>query len=209
MTALDTLRPPAKSRIISAGPFHNLLFWCFCFLTSYIGSGLFWTFLGYKDISALGRVVLQVEDDSPLAGHLTTGAIITKLNDHSMASSSIDRDPWTSFLKSTKNDDIFLGWCIDSNALDSSGKECCLPDESKNDTLSCFVANTVPTRVGCMDPIPILTSTKTTDRCESGTDCRNGHVCVRPAETEELLRLTIKGNELEPDKVVLWSGPRE
>jgi S2P endopeptidase len=60
--ALDTLRRSARSRITAAGPFHNLLFWCFCFLASYFGSGLFCALLGYKDISSLGRVVLKVED---------------------------------------------------------------------------------------------------------------------------------------------------
>lgn len=61
---LDTLRLSSRSKITAAGPFHNLLFWCFWALAGYIGGGLFFTILGYKDINLLGRVVLSVDDVS-------------------------------------------------------------------------------------------------------------------------------------------------
>lgn len=74
-------------------------------------------------------------------------------------------------------------------------------------SLSCFMANTIPSRVGCLDPIPILTSTDVEERCASESGCKEGNLCVRPAEKEALLRLTMREGA-QPEKVVLWSGPR-
>lgn len=99
--------------------------------------------------------------------------------------------------------------CIKSNPpiLGSSSKECCLPDKSTT-TLSCFTANTTPIQLGCLKPVPILTSTDEKTRCASEDGCKNGLVCVRPAEKENLLRLTVRSGELEHEEVVLWTGPR-
>jgi hypothetical protein len=59
--ALDALTPHARSRIISAGPFHNLVFWSVLVLVQRIGVGdAFWA-IGYKDMSAVGRVVIGVD----------------------------------------------------------------------------------------------------------------------------------------------------
>ncbi|KAF9447627.1 hypothetical protein P691DRAFT_776009 [Macrolepiota fuliginosa MF-IS2] len=205
---LDTLRPSAKSRVIAAGPFHNLLFWCFWALAGYLGSGVFFALLGYKDVSSIGRVVLNVDEASPLVGYLVGGAIITKLNDQSMVSSLANSDPWGSFLKSPPDGGVDLGWCVDAKEFGSSSKECCLPDETLSTALSCFVANTTPNQIGCLDPIPVLTSTDATLRCASENDCKGGHVCLRPSEREGLLRLTVTGGEEKHENVVLWSGPR-
>ena len=50
-------------RIISAGAFHNLVLWLVLASASWLGVGtLFWSCLGYQDVSAYGRVVLAVEE---------------------------------------------------------------------------------------------------------------------------------------------------
>ena len=60
-TALDALAPRARARIVAAGPFHNLLLWLL--LASAARSGLdsaLWSF-GYKDVSSMGRAVINVD----------------------------------------------------------------------------------------------------------------------------------------------------
>ncbi|KAJ3573613.1 hypothetical protein NP233_g2329 [Leucocoprinus birnbaumii] len=229
---LDTLRPAMKAKITAAGPFHNLLFLGVWFLVGWVMrlrdgmvGGLVLSVAGYRDVSEFGRVVVGVEETSPLAGYLIPGTIVTKLNDHSMVPSEEDSDPWSSFLKSSKNDEMEFGWCVDSaelgvcinvltyakaneDRLESSSKECCLPDEPTLTSLSCFVANTKPIQLGCLNPVPILTSTDPKVRCYSETGCHDGSVCVRPAEKENLLRLTVLHNDQDREEVVLWTGPR-
>lgn len=54
---------------------------------------------------------------SPLVGYLAPGAVVTKLNDHALAATQLDLDPWSTFLKSPKNDEMNLGWCVDMKDL--------------------------------------------------------------------------------------------
>lgn len=170
--------------------------------------GLVLSVMGYRDVSAVGKVVVGVEEASPLADYLIPGAIVTKLNDHSVASSEEGFDPWSLFLKSSRNDEMEFGWCVDFAELDSSPRECCLADEPTSTSLSCFVANTTPIRIGCLNPVPVLTSTHEDVRCQSETGCKDGFACARPTEKENLLRLTVMNNGQEREEVVLWTGPR-
>lgn len=58
---LNHLTPRARVRVIAAGPFHNILFWCLLVCVGYTPlSRTFWS-AGYQDISALGRVVVGVD----------------------------------------------------------------------------------------------------------------------------------------------------
>lgn len=66
-TALEGLAPLRRLRIIAAGPFHNLVFWCLIMLAGQIGLGtVLVSITGYKDVSAFGRVVVQVDNVSSL-----------------------------------------------------------------------------------------------------------------------------------------------
>lgn len=59
---LKTLVPQSRSRIIAAGPFHNLVLWIF--LASVTRLGLFsWASLvsGFRNISDIGQVVTSVD----------------------------------------------------------------------------------------------------------------------------------------------------
>lgn len=59
--ALDILPARARARIISAGPFHNIVFWGALMLVQRLGVGdIFWS-VGYKDVSDVGRVVVGVD----------------------------------------------------------------------------------------------------------------------------------------------------
>lgn len=59
--AMEVLPPHARARIISAGPFHNLVFWVLLMLVQSSGiGGVLWS-IGYKDISQIGRVVVGVD----------------------------------------------------------------------------------------------------------------------------------------------------
>ena len=135
-----------------------------------------------------------------------------------MASSSHLPDPWSFFLlqKSTIQESE-LGWCIEAAhispsvclfrrstlitiPIDSSSDLCCLPDNPTEASLACFLANNQPT---CLNPVPILTEQH--KRCED--KCEDDFVCVRPAESENLLRITVLDPWQKRQRVVLWTGP--
>jgi hypothetical protein len=52
-----------------------------------------------------------------LAGYLIPGTVVTKLNDRAMVSEKGNSDPWSSFLKSSRNEEMTSGWCVDSTEL--------------------------------------------------------------------------------------------
>jgi S2P endopeptidase len=60
-TALEALRPFARSRIIAAGPFHNFVLWTLLVLVDRAGMGDFLTRTVYRDVSHIGRVVVGMD----------------------------------------------------------------------------------------------------------------------------------------------------
>lgn len=59
---LKTLVPQARSRIIAAGPFHNLVLWVFLVLITRLGLFNLASFVsGYRHISDVGQVVISVD----------------------------------------------------------------------------------------------------------------------------------------------------
>ncbi|KAJ7176575.1 hypothetical protein C8R46DRAFT_39915 [Mycena filopes] len=196
-TALEALKPFARSRIIAAGPFHNLVFWGLLLLTDRAGVGVFFTRTLYRDVWNEGRVVVSIDQDSDLRGHLPIGYLITKLDDTSLAS---PEDRWTSYLSTMPRPG--LGWCVDRAAYSESPQSCCEP-RAHFSPLSCFVAVSSAEK-GCIDAIPILTR-RDARRCESDSECSDPSRCVRPDESSHILRLTVETNGRA--QVVLWSGP--
>ncbi|KAG6878462.1 hypothetical protein C0993_006302 [Termitomyces sp. T159_Od127] len=61
IAALDSLVPRARARVVAAGPFHNLLLWGILVAVGYTHVGSIFWFVGYRDVSALGRVVVRVD----------------------------------------------------------------------------------------------------------------------------------------------------
>lgn len=62
-TGLNSLAARARCRVISAGPFHNLAFWFLLLLVSLITPiKLASLFSGYKNVSDIGKVVINVNN---------------------------------------------------------------------------------------------------------------------------------------------------
>lgn len=58
---LDRKTPLTQSIVVSAGPFHNLIFWVLLsLLTKTNLDRFFWQF-AYRDVAHLGRVVIHVD----------------------------------------------------------------------------------------------------------------------------------------------------
>ncbi|KAF8066825.1 hypothetical protein FPV67DRAFT_1496653 [Lyophyllum atratum] len=201
-TGLEGLAPRARARIVGAGPFHNLVLWCMLFSVGYTSLGRVLWAIGYHDVSGLGRVVIGVDPRSPLHEYLPLGSVISALDDTSLGSQNSSYDTWSSYLDQGDKH-IPLGWCAGSLEGDAS---CCSTNKTLG--LSCFVSMDSPLDKGCLDSIPILTSSNSTERCTSTADCTGTSICVRPDRSEQLLRLTVHPASEDSDaKVILWSGP--
>ncbi|KAJ7083720.1 hypothetical protein B0H15DRAFT_850488 [Mycena belliarum] len=199
-TALESLKPFARSRIIAAGPFHNLVFWCLLLFVERIGAGDLITSMMYRDVSDVGRVVVKIDEDSDLRGHLPIGSVVTKLDDTSLGTHA---DQWTAYLTTTQRPPD-LGWCVDRAVYLGNSQSCCEPHATFS-PLTCFVAVSSSAEKGCVDAIPILTG-KDEQRCRLDLDCAADALqCVRPDESANILRLGVYANG--QDEVVLWSGP--
>jgi len=198
--SLESLADQARRRVIAAGPFHNALAWSVLMLVGYLElSEIFWA-PGYRNISTIGVAVVRVDSQSPLFDHLPSGSLITAIDDSSLASQN---DLWYSILVQRKREQT-LGWCVE---LMDEEDSCC--SHNRNTYLSCFANLDTPTVKGCLNPIPILTSTSNATRCSTSGDCPSTFVCVRPAETEQLLRLTVDHGLDSKQQIVLWKGPFE
>ena len=58
----ESLSTRSRTRIISAGAFHNLVFWMLLAVLAWTRvSDAVWPVLGYRDVSAYGRVVVRVD----------------------------------------------------------------------------------------------------------------------------------------------------
>lgn len=65
-SGMKALSAKARARIVAAGPYHNLVFWVLLVLASRSGVVHLASFVsGYRDISSIGRVVVQV---NPVGG---------------------------------------------------------------------------------------------------------------------------------------------
>ncbi|KAJ6467002.1 hypothetical protein C8R45DRAFT_910136 [Mycena sanguinolenta] len=197
-TALEALKPLARSRIIAAGPFHNLIFWSLLVLVDRTRTGNFLSHTTYREVSDAGRVVVGIDGDSDIRGHLALGSLITKLDDTSLAS---PEDRWTNYLTPPRSPTPSLGWCVDRAAYLSSPHSCCEPHVPA--PLSCFVAVSSADK-GCLDAVTVLADMRE-QRCGSDADCSGASQCVRPDESAQILRLTIHTEG--QDRVIIWSGP--
>jgi len=61
-SGMQALTARARSRVISAGPFHNLVLWCFLVLITRTGVANLASYVsGYRNVSDVGKVVVDVD----------------------------------------------------------------------------------------------------------------------------------------------------
>ncbi|RDX42017.1 hypothetical protein OH76DRAFT_1489006 [Lentinus brumalis] len=219
---VDSLPPRPRLRIISAGAFHNLLFWLALVIFSWarIPSAL-WPMLGYSDVSLYGRVVVSVDESSPLYGHLPRGAVIYKVGDDTLNTGRRAAERWEALLtdrSSLGEHDPPLGWCAEEAWFAAHNASCCTPSHPAIPTQACFAPSSEPAFERCVDPLPFLDSASTpTHRCMTAIDCGHAQLCVRPRSDQELLALTLhvpswlRGNgdgtgEDGAERTLVWQG---
>ncbi|KAF5342755.1 hypothetical protein D9757_014509 [Collybiopsis confluens] len=202
-SSLDTI---AKARIIAAGPLHNLVLWILLNLltqtalvverTSGLGTAII--SIGWKDLSQEGRLVVGIDDDSPLNSVLHVGSIVTGLDDVSLA---VLGNQWSEYLLQNSSENTpWYGWCVPRPTYQGASPDCCEDGYPSLDHL-CFDSLGGTSGKRCLNPIPLLSNTASV-RCHREFDCGGDAVCVRP--NIPILRLSVRGQD-----PVLWSGPRK
>jgi len=163
--------------------------------------------VGYEDVSRLGKVVISVDSDSPLNGHIIPGDTILRLNDFTLGS-DLRRDLWSQYF--LESDTIpappSQGWCVETEWFHGQPSDCCSSDVPHSDAISCFSSLLrSTTKVDrCLDPAPIMTENRR-KRCSSSSACAEDSTCAIYVSSNPLLRIEI-GEDEEP-RTVLWSGP--
>ncbi|KIK63925.1 hypothetical protein GYMLUDRAFT_83340 [Collybiopsis luxurians FD-317 M1] len=203
MNPLDAI---AKARIIAAGPWHNLVFWILLLTLAKVGlviettSGLGTTLMSvcWKDVSQEGRVVVGIDNDSPLNEVLHIGSVVNALDDVSLADKE---DRWSEYLTQKSSESIpWYGWCVSKQTFQASPDDCCKDGNPTLDHL-CF-DSLGPLGKSCLNPISTLSNSTDILRCHRETDCGEDAACIWP--DSPILRLSVKGQDL-----ILWSGPRK
>lgn len=222
-----------KMHIISAGVWHNALTAMILSIFLLIPVGNFIHNICFYDTGALR--VQKVQSSSPLAMHISAGAIITHLDDLELTASDLRNAKersllWDEYLSYQPNDKTTQiadrGWCVAPHTWKSSSTVCCQKyldgqaqnaiedkDTSIQGSKLCFVNND-RTQGRCYDPTFLVEGKA--ERCMAScpfTDA-NGYpaesICVRPDNREELLRITVQeqGIGKKQEKVVLFQGNR-
>ncbi|KAH0828615.1 hypothetical protein J3R83DRAFT_2945 [Lanmaoa asiatica] len=218
---LEKLSPRDRLQIVSGGCFHNFVLFCLLFSAAWLGAGFLPTWIFFQDISALGRFVISVDYDSPLAKHLPVGTLITKIDDSPMASVSFE-DPWDHYLLSPPSDSV-QGWCTNNTLLDKVSSEwakhvvgwvsCLFSTKASACTstgsYSCFVSKVDETIQYGLDPVQIFTDNLA--RCNSSTECLPLSSCVVPRDDQQLVRISVLMNHVGTsiEDIVVWKGPKE
>ncbi|KAF9561721.1 hypothetical protein CPC08DRAFT_707231 [Agrocybe pediades] len=208
VAGLKNLTAKARCRVISAGPFHNLAFWGLILLFARLIPGKLCSLLsGYKNVSNIGKVVVDVNMDSPLSLYLQPGSVVTRLDDVSL-SGPMSSVTWTNYLTGDAQPPA-MGWCLHRSDLEKA-VNCCSPSgDKKASPLSCFVSHE-PSIQGCMDPVPVLTKPYGYGRCKNSEECARESVCTFLERSSQLMRITVRNPDMadKEETVVLWSGPR-
>ncbi|KZT06600.1 uncharacterized protein LAESUDRAFT_812593 [Laetiporus sulphureus 93-53] len=210
--------PTARLRLTAAGAFHNLVLWLV--LLPALGRTL-WGMCGYREVGGWARVVVCVDEDSPLAPHLPPGALITYVDDTPLSSASSAGDAWSALLSAYPAQEDALGWCVPRAWFDEQPNSCCLPPSQSHADLqaqlACFVSQDDGSDTGrCLDPLPLLSALpnpKAPRRCASASACGSAHefACVCPGKEERLVRLRVvmPVGEEGRERVVVWQGEKE
>jgi len=157
-------------------------------------------------LSKVSRLNLQ---SSPLYRHVSPGRVVTYLDDVALAG---NEDSWSRYLKYQIGDDTSRGWCINKSTF--AGKHS-KPDVSLADNIALpeSPCTSEPGKVTfstfgnvgdrCLDPNPILYTPSIQCPCPNPDQ-----ICVRPLESERIMRIRLDDGASENGEVVLWQGDR-
>ncbi|KAI0635430.1 hypothetical protein C8Q77DRAFT_1108050 [Trametes polyzona] len=214
----ESLPLRSRTRLISAGAFHNLMFWLVLSAAAWLGtSALVWPVLGYRDVGQYGRVVVGVDEMSPLYGHLPVGAVIYKVGDDALASPKGAATKWETLLSpGSSRIPRSLGWCAETSWFTAQDVSCCTTRRSTVSSQSCFATVGESRLEHCVDPLRFLqpAETESMRRCASAAECGHDHSCVRPRGDQELLSLTMylppwmRTDGGDAERTVVWQGDR-
>ncbi|EIM83886.1 uncharacterized protein STEHIDRAFT_113130 [Stereum hirsutum FP-91666 SS1] len=186
--SLLSLPSRARARIAAAGAWHNLVFWGMLVLAGWMWNPL-WI---WEDVSDLGKIVIGVDEDSPLHPHLPLGSLIIGLDDIPLNihtdGHGTEMDVWTQYLTDSQFNAAWPGsdlGCTKHHSAPlqqpSDGSDSKSPGPGEKAHWTCTFVN------------------------DDEVQDEDG-VCVRPRDGGELLRIVILDEDRE--RVVLWRGPR-
>ncbi|KAI0772391.1 hypothetical protein BD413DRAFT_612553 [Trametes elegans] len=195
----------ARARLAAAGAFHNLAFWLVLGVAAALRTSAFvWPMLGYRDVSSYGRVVVAVDEDSPLYGHVPVGAVIYKVGDEPLAAPEGAAARWEALMSPSagKAQTSSLGWCADEPWFAAQDSACCIgasidsgsdSSDASGPTRVCFAALNEPAFARCVDPLRFLHPAESAGarRCAARGECARGELCVRPRGDQDVLALTM------------------
>jgi len=213
---LEELAPLERLRIIGAGCFHNLVFWAILMLAAWSGVGrVFWSTVGYKDISSIGRVVVSIDEDSPLYDYLSPGSLITRLDDVDLGSSKAGEDKWTSYLLEQSSSHLGfneLGWCASGTELRETSRACCtnVAQDVEEGQKTCFLSSSAKNENFCLDPLLIFTGKR--NRCHEDDECRADSRCLLLRDQDSIVRVfSRQPDQLDTNttEVIVWSGLKD
>ncbi|KAI9068996.1 hypothetical protein FKP32DRAFT_1671751 [Trametes sanguinea] len=214
----ESLPPRSRIRLISAGAFHNLAFWLVLGLAAWLRTSVIvWPMLGYRDVSQYGRAVVDVDEHSPLYGHLPVGAVIYKVGDEVLAAQEGAARKWeTVMFTNTGKSAPSLGWCAEESWFLEQDASCCASRGSAVTSQSCFEALGQATNERCVDPLRFLQPGEHSDvrRCGSAAECGHDQLCVRPRGDQELVSFTmhlpgwLRTNDTDSERVIVWQGDK-
>ncbi|KAH9855522.1 hypothetical protein C2E23DRAFT_813672 [Lenzites betulinus] len=214
----ESLAPRPRARLICAGAFHNLMFWLVLGAAAWLQtSNIVWPLLGYHDVSQYGRVIVDVDEASPLYGHLPVSAVIIKVGDEILAAPGGAADRWNALMATDSSKSVpRLGWCADEPWFAAQDTTCCAIRRSAVTSLSCFASLGELQSEHCVDPLHFLQPTQAESvlRCSSAAECGHNQLCIRPRGDQELMSLTmhippwLRTNEQDSERTVVWQGER-
>ncbi|KAI0755061.1 peptidase family M50-domain-containing protein [Daedaleopsis nitida] len=219
----ESLAPRPRARIISAGAFHNLALWVVLAGAASVHiSDYVWPVLGYRDVSAYGRVVVGVDEDSPLFDHVPLGAVVYKVGDETLDRTEGALHSWDALLSAKPDGSAsVLGWCSEEPWFAAHSTSCCTSSRPASaSSEACFSNTADPRTERCLDPLRFLDSNANANgaapipRCTSPIDCGHGQVCIRPRGDQELLSLTmhippwLRTSAADLERKIVWQGDR-
>ncbi|KAI9026909.1 peptidase family M50-domain-containing protein [Hyaloraphidium curvatum] len=120
---LHLLHPFRQLRVICAGAWHNIVLFAFGFLLlNSLPVTMKW---GYTTVGEVadGLVVMQVEEGSPLHGHVLPGSVVARIGDTKV----YDEETWENALRqSLKNrTSIETSYCVPRSEIEGNPLDCC------------------------------------------------------------------------------------